>query len=68
MITDYDVVSEHYLSELKSRVAAMLAQGWQPHLSLHVTALVSKEEIMTLYTQVMVKKDGPDALIEQALI
>ena len=55
MITDYEVVSEHDVAELKSKVRDMLASGWQPFGSLHVSEVIFNYGLVPLYTQAMVK-------------
>lgn len=55
MVTDYDVVSEHDLSILKSKVKDMLAGGWQPFENLVVSETMFNYSVVSLYTQVMVK-------------
>jgi hypothetical protein len=57
MITDYEVVSEHDLNLLKSKVKEMLSGGWQPFENLVVSETMVSYRLVSLYTQVMVK-DG----------
>lgn len=58
MITDYEVVSEHDLSILKTKVKEMLAAGWQPFENLVVSETMFEYRVVSLFTQVMVKNDG----------
>ena len=60
MITDYEVVSEHDLSSVKSKVKEMLATGWQPFENLVVSETMFEYRVVSLYTQVMVKTDRVD--------
>ena len=60
MITDYEVVSEHDLSILKSKVKEMLATGWQPFENLVVSESMFQYRVVSLYTQVMVKAEGAE--------
>ena len=60
MISDYEVVSEHNLSLLKSKVKEMLASGWQPFENLVVSETMVEYRVVSLYTQVMVKRDKVD--------
>jgi len=55
MITDYDVVSEHDISILKSKVNEMLSLGWQPFENLVVSETMFNYSVVSLYTQVLVK-------------
>ena len=58
MITDYEVVPEHDISILKSKVNDMLADGWQPFENLVVSETMVDYRVVSLYTQVMVKRVG----------
>jgi hypothetical protein len=55
MVTDYEVVSEHDLAILKSKVKEMLAADWQPFENLVVSETMVHYTVVSLYTQVMVK-------------
>jgi hypothetical protein len=55
MVLDYEVVSEHDLAILKSKVKEMLAAGWQPFENLVVSETMVHYAVVSLYTQVMVK-------------
>ena len=55
MITDYEVVSEHDLSILKSKVKEMLSVGWQPFENLVVSETMFEYRVVSLFTQVMVR-------------
>jgi len=55
MITDYDVVSEHDISILKSKVNEMLSLGWQPFENIVVSETMFNYSVVSLYTQVLVK-------------
>jgi hypothetical protein len=55
MITDYEVVSEHDLNILKSKVKELLISGWQPFENLVVSETMFEYRVVSLYTQVMVK-------------
>jgi len=57
MITDYEVVSEHDLSLLKSKVKDMISAGWQPFENIAVSETMVEYRVVSLYTQVMVKHD-----------
>ena len=60
MITDYEVVSEHDISILKSKVKEMLAGGWQPFENLVVSETMVSYRLVSLYTQVMVRTEGSE--------
>ena len=58
MITEYDLVSEHNIGILKSKVNDMLGVGWQPFENLVVSEIMVSHSLVPLYTQVMVKNDA----------
>ena len=55
MIYDYEIISEHDLVELKTKVNDMLNQGWQPYGDLQISTPVINYVVAPLYTQVLVK-------------
>jgi len=57
MVIDYEVVSEHDLAILKSKVKEMLSTGWQPFENLVVSETMVHYSVVSLYTQVMVKTE-----------
>jgi hypothetical protein len=59
MITDYEVVCEHDICILQSKVKEKLLVGWQPFGSLQVsTPVLNGDNVAPLYSQAMVKVDS----------
>ena len=54
-ITDYEIISEHDINELKMRVKALIGQGWKLYGDLQIVTQALENSVAPLFTQVMVK-------------
>lgn len=54
-ITDYEIISEHDINELKMKVKTLIGQGWKLYGDLQIIAPTLENVVAPLFTQVMVK-------------
>ncbi|HZW82761.1 MAG TPA: DUF1737 domain-containing protein [Candidatus Deferrimicrobium sp.] len=54
-ITDYEIISEQDINELKMQVRTLIGQGWKLYGDLQIVTQVLENSVAPLFTQVMVK-------------
>ena len=54
-ITDYEIISEHDINDLKMKVKNLIGEGWKLYGDLQIVAQGLENSVAPLFTQVMVK-------------
>ena len=57
MIISYDVVTSRDIAIFKKKVNEMLSSGWKLYENMQVSTPVFNDSVISIYTQVMVKRD-----------